>query len=171
MGKMPGMGTLGGLGELPGLEEGRPRRAAPPSARISLQPEVVGGGGEDPLEKAAMQGVDGSLPERIVWKYLATRGHLFTAQSAAMGGRLTVGGAVVDFLVYDLGARPVAMRVQGDYWHGPARPDQQARDDAQASRLRGQGYVVADLWESDIYQAVRFDRLGAYIREEVGRAG
>jgi hypothetical protein len=122
---------------------------------------------EDPLEAAAKQGVPGTLPERIVWKWLEDNDHLFDAQSEQGGGRLSVGGAVVDFLVYTLAGATVAIRVQGDYWHGPAFPERQARDDEQADRLRQWGYIVADLWEHDIYDAVLNHRLDSLIRDAV----
>ena len=75
--------------------------------------KVVPGRVEDPVEKAALQGVPGTLPERIVWKWLEDEDRIYEAQRAELGGRLWVGGAVVDFVVYDLGMRPVMLRVQG----------------------------------------------------------
>lgn len=62
---------------------------------------------------------------------------------------------------------PVAIRVQGGYWHGPTFHERTIEDQQQADRLRAQGYIVLDLWEQDIYDAVRFDRLDAYIRNEL----
>ena len=122
---------------------------------------------EDPLEKAALQGVPGTLPERIVWKWLDDEGRLYEAQYAELGGRWYAGGAVVDFVLYDLGERPVALRVQGDYWHGMGFPDRQARDDEQAMRLAAVGYVVVDLWEGELYEAARHERVGRYITDEI----
>jgi len=122
---------------------------------------------EDPLEKAALQGVPGTLPERIVWKWLEDEGRLYEAQYAELGGRWYAGGAVVDFVLYDLGERPVALRVQGDYWHGLGFPDRQARDDEQAIRLTARGYVVVDLWEGELYEAARHERVGRYITDEI----
>ena len=122
---------------------------------------------EDPVEKAALQGVPGTLPERIVWKWLEDEDRLYETQLAELGGRFWVGGAVVDFVVYDLGERPVALRVQGDYWHGPGQGERQARDDEQAVRLAGLGYVGGDLWEGELYEAARYDRVGRYIEGEI----
>ncbi|NIP97510.1 MAG: hypothetical protein GWO24_30405 [Akkermansiaceae bacterium] len=122
---------------------------------------------EDPLEKAALQGVVGTLPERIVWKWLEDEERVYETQLAELGGRFWVGGAVVDFVVYDLGARPVALRVQGDYWHGPAQGGRQARDDEQAGRLQAMGYVVVDLWEGELYEAAEHERVGRYIEGEI----
>lgn len=137
---------------------------------ITLRPETPGAQTEtqrEELEKAAKQGVDASLPERIIWKWLETQRLAFAPQYVEMGGRLTVGGAVVDFLVWGLSGQPVAIRVQGGYWHGPTFHERTIEDRIQADRLRGQGYLVLDLWEQDIYDAVLFDRLDAYIRNEL----
>ena len=136
------------------------------SGRISVRRQVPGKVA-DPLEKAALQGVPGTLPERIVWKWLEDEDHLYEAQRAELGGRMWVGGAVVDFVVFDLGTNPVALWVQGDYWHGPAQGERQARDDEQADRLRLQGYVVVDLWEAELYEAARHERVGRYIMDQV----
>ena len=122
---------------------------------------------EDPVEKAAMQGVEGTLPERIVWKWLEDEGHVYEAQQAELGGRLWVGRAVVDFVILDMGSAPVMVRVQGDYWHGTNYPERKARDDEQAVRLRGMGYVVVDLWEGELYEAARRERVGRYIEDEI----
>lgn len=125
---------------------------------------------EDPLEKAALQNVPGTLPERIVWKWLIDEDHIFEAQSIQEGGRMVIGGSVVDFLVYSMAGRPVCIRVMGDYWHGPQFPERQARDDEQRARLNMMGYIVCDLWEHDIYEAVLQNRLTSYIENEVGNA-
>jgi len=147
------------------------RVRAPLVDGIPLRPRggVEWGPEEDPLEKAAAQNVPGTLPERIVWKWLEDHDYTFEAQRAEYGGRLVVGGAVVDFLVYGFG-RPIALRVQGTYWHGPEFPERQARDDEQFYRLISLGYGVADLWEHDIYQAVLDDRLTAYMEDALWSA-
>jgi len=152
-----------GLSGLKGLEgKGFDSLDLPAPEEIVSTPKQPGRR-EDPLEKAALQDVPGSLPERIVWKWLERKGHLYEAQMPQFGGRVLAGGAVVDFIVYDLAGMPVVIRVQGDYWHGPMRPGQQSRDDDQSARLRLQGYLVVDLWEGDIYEAVQHDRLSQYI--------
>lgn len=165
---------MNGIAALPSLQriDGLPdlsRRQQGISA-ITLRPETPGAQTEtqmEALEKAAVQGVEGSLPERIVWRWLQSQGLMFQPQYHAMGGRLTVGGAVIDFLVWGLSGVPVAIRVQGGYWHGPTFHERTIEDQIQADRLRGQGYLVLDLWEQDIYDAVLFDRLDAYIRNEL----
>lgn len=166
MDKIRGLSTVrkvGSVGEVGSGTIRRPITTPPPL----LPREAAWAAKEDPLEKAAKQGVPGTLPERIVWKWLEDNDHQFVTQSEEGGGRLSVGGAVVDFLVYTMAAQPVAIRVQGDYWHGPAFPERQARDDEQAERLRKWGYIVVDLWEHDIYDAVLNNRLTSYIEAEV----
>ena len=118
---------------------------------------------EDPLEKLAKQGVLASLPERIVWAWLERKGYSFTMQAAELGGRNQVGGAVVDFVVWDMASRPVAIRIQGQYWHGPSFPGRRARDDEQAAKLRMKGYLVVDLWEQQVYEYALTGHLGQLI--------
>lgn len=161
-------GKIGGFGKIREIGE-RPRRPRTVKAdRIVVRPRPIRTAPkENKLEKAALQGVPGTLPERIVWKWLEDNGYRYITQGAEFGGRLILGGAVVDFLVYDLAGRVTCLRVMGDYWHGPEFPGRKARDDEQFARLTARGYLVVDLWESDIYQAVEQDRLNAYILEEV----
>lgn len=122
---------------------------------------------EDPLEAAAVQGVVASLPERIVWKWLAKHNHVFTTQKAELGGVRTVGGTTADFVVYTFGPQVVVLRIQGEYWHGPEFPRARAHDDEQAGRLRAQGYLVVDLQEAAIYEAVLTGRLTRYIENRL----
>ena len=167
-GTIRGLGGISKIKAIPKLTDEPKRERAISTERIPIRKRPVQWGQkEDPLEKAALQGVAGSLPERIVWKWLIDQDYLFEAQRSEFGGRLVLGGAVVDFLVYDIAGRPVALRVMGDYWHGPKFPERQARDDEQFYRLTARGYLVVDLWEKDIYEAVKNDRLTAYIMGEV----
>ena len=122
-------------------------------------------------EAAAKQGVQASLPERIVWAWLERRGLSFAPQVSLMGGVGEVGGARVDFVVYGLMGQPVVLRVMGGYWHGAAFPERQRIDVEQANRLRLNGYAVVDLVEQDIYDAVEYNRMTAYIEGEISRQG
>lgn len=122
---------------------------------------------EDPLEKAALQDVVGTLPERIIWKWLIDHHHVFQAQRPEMGGVRTVGGTTADFVVYTFGPQVVVLRIQGEYWHGPEFPHARAHDDEQAGRLRAQGYLVVDLQEVDIYKAVLDGHLTRYIENRL----
>ena len=165
---IPGVGDLGLFDKIEKVGEKVHKLPRVRGERISIRPRPYPAkSDEDKLEEAAMQGVPGTLPERIVWKWLDEQGYRYITQGSEFGGRLVMGGAVVDFLVYDMSGLTVALRVQGDYWHGPTFPGRQARDDEQFARLTARGYLVVDLWESDIYEAVLQDRLTAYITREV----
>lgn len=89
----------------------------------------------------------GTLPERIIWRWLEYREYAFTTQ-------YTVGaaGARLDFLVF-IGAPPgVAVRVQGSYWHSMS--ERVKSDAVQYLRLLAKGFRVVDLDELEIYNAV-----------------
>lgn len=101
----------------------------------------------------------GTLPEIMVALALIWLGYYFWGQVAELGGRLHVGGGVVDYIVW-LG-RQVIVRVQGDYWH--SLPGRQLQDAVQWDRLHQRGYLVADLWEHDIYQAWVDGRLKEFV--------
>jgi G:T-mismatch repair DNA endonuclease (very short patch repair protein) len=165
------IGAIKGLGDfakIPKLTEPRSRPRKIQAEPITIRQRPVSRESEaDVLEKAAKQGVVGTLPERIVWKWLEDHDYRFITQGAEFGGRMVLGGAVVDFVVYDIAGQPTAIRVMGDYWHGPKFPGRQARDDEHFMRLSQMGYLVVDLWEGDIYEAVKRDRLTAYIMGEV----
>ena len=92
----------------------------------------------------------GTLPEQMVALALVWLGYLFQCQSAESGGRLRLGGAVVDFVVH-VGALPVIIRVMGSFWH--KLPGREYKDLVQLERLRAAGYRVSDLWENDLYEA------------------
>lgn len=91
-----------------------------------------------------------TLPELIVALVLCWLRLPFQAQVVQNGGRLFLGGGVVDFLV-QLGGRIVVVRIQGDYWH--SLPGRKLKDAVQWDRLHAKGYRVVDLWELAIYQA------------------
>jgi hypothetical protein len=165
LGKIRGIGKVRKIAKISEIH--RPRKAKVDPIPAHPRSGVRYGVEEDKLEKAALQGVPGTLPERIIWKWLLDHDYSFIGQYAESGGNLVVGGAVVDFLVYDIAGKPTAMRIMGDYWHGPKFPTRQARDDEQYYRLVSMGYLVVDLWEHDIYDAVKRDRLTPYIMDAV----
>lgn len=157
--------SLGGLGKMPKLGEGGWAKP-PPMGDIVVNPKVPGKQ-VDPLEKRAMQGVPGTLPERIIWKWLEDSGHLYEVQQSMFGGRRIAGGMLLDFYVYSIGGQRIALRVQGEYWHGPMGPGKKSKDDIQAFRLRAAGFLVVDLWEHDIYQAAMIGRVRRYVMREI----
>jgi hypothetical protein len=154
---------LPGLPGIPSIKKLTRLRPAklPIDVDIVKEPEVPGAS-VNMLEEAAVSPGLGTLPERIIWKWLEDNKMIFRVQYAEFGGRGQLGGVALDFVVYGMAAAPVALRVQGGYWHGPAS-DRKAQDDESAGRLRMAGYLVVDLWEQDIYTAVRTDRLREYI--------
>lgn len=93
-----------------------------------------------------------TYPEATVHRELTRRrlvdGIHFDFQSSMLGGRIDLGGAVVDFLFLD---RPIALRVQGEFWHQPfSAMGQGVNDEDQKLQLELRGYTVLDLWESTI---------------------
>lgn len=155
---------LGGLPKLKGLTKAKWRRGPGRPKPITLEPEVPGEK-VDPLEAAAAQGVMGSLPERIIRKWLEGSGYLYQVQVGEGGGARQLGGMTLDFVVYGIAAFPVALRVQGTYWHRLG--ERTALDDEQAGRLRLRGYIVVDLSEQDIYRAVLGHRLDRYVKSRI----
>lgn len=159
---LKGLGKLGRLATLRTLKEARP--AKPEAVARPETPWTKG----NPLEEKAQQGVIGSLPERILWRWLELQRIPYEAQVAMFGGRRVKGGLVVDFVAYGLAARPVALRIQGEYWHGQ-KPGEAAQDDAQAVRMRQAGLIVVDLWESDVYRTALLGDLGELVRRQLAR--
>jgi hypothetical protein len=118
-------------------------------------------------EKQGRVPIMGTLPERMVGLALVWLDWYFQFQRAEDGGRLRLGGSVVDFVVY-MGAQKVIVRVQGDYWH--SLPERKRSDAVQADRLRALKYRVADVWESDIYEAWVNGNLKSFVEREVMNA-
>ncbi len=108
-----------------------------------------------------------TLPEKIVAPALIALGLLFQSYLNEDGGRMRLGGAVIDFKVWQ-GARPIIIRVQGDYWH--SMPERKLKDAAQWARLHALGYRVTDLWEQDIYRAWVERRSKELVEDAISRA-
>lgn len=87
----------------------------------------------------------GSLPEYAVFLALTRMKVDFEFQSAQMGGRLTKGGAVVDFFIPSLN---LALNVQSNYWHYSSA-GKIASDKAQRITLEGMGIQVIWIQEED----------------------
>jgi len=81
--------------------------------------------------------------EKIIYDWLVKRKIPFEFQSSLMGGRYSLGGAVVDFVITDLN---ILIRAHGDYWH--KQMSQQASDVVQRELLESQGWTVVDIWGS-----------------------
>jgi len=81
----------------------------------------------------------------IYWAHFAlnlTEGVDFTYQEPVAGGRLFLGGAVIDFFEIDVN---IAIRVMGRYFHAYAGFDQNARDHTQKISLESLGINVIDI--------------------------
>lgn len=99
---------------------------------------------------------EGTLPELLTMAWLDKRYILYDYQSAVMGGRRELGGAVVDFVIYGLGEGVACWRCQGEYWHSLStrpRADADQKDRLLRAWWRGNKITkVVDLWEGDIYR-------------------
>ena len=108
--------------------------------------------GEDPLEMRAVPHgyIKGTLPERIVYYYLTNymrmqSGVDFDFQSSMEGGRMEMGGMVLDFLFRQM---RIIIQVQGPTHDTFLR---KAKDNQQIDDLVKMGYTVYELDDSVIY--------------------
>jgi hypothetical protein len=162
---IPAIAAVGGLGELgrvPALEgmaetPRGPRQLETIPDQIREWAERVGEQRAREAWRIAQRGILGTLPELCGYAWLESRGRLFEFQSAMLGGRMIRGGAVADFVIYDLVPGGVGIwRIQGDYWHGGRESIEHDRE--QRARLLVSWYaglpvrLVVDLWESDVYR-------------------
>lgn len=106
----------------------------------------------------------GTLPEQMVALALCWLKLPFQCQRSEDGGRLRLGGAVVDLIV-NAGATIIAIRVMGDYWH--SLPDRKMKDAVQLERLRAKRYRVWDVFEHELYQAWVDGRLKTLVSDGV----
>ncbi len=118
------------------------------------------------MRYAAEQRIVASYPEATFHYELTRRRYVdgihYSFQSSLFGGRLEFGGAVVDFLFLD---RPLAVRVQGIYWHKVFdRMGHGVNDEDQRLTLEGMGYRVLDAWEDMILNA---DALEDFLRRNI----
>jgi len=119
------------------------------------RPEV----GIDPLEMRAVphSEVRGTLPERILYKYLVERMHMmpgvdFTFQTSLVGGRIVLGGIVADFMFPLL---RIVIQIQG-----PTHRDflRMRKDQEQTAILEDFGYKVYGIDDSTVYNAPLFEQ-------------
>lgn len=100
--------------------------------------------------------VKATIPEAIAYAWLEDRNYTFDFQSSMLGGLHVRGGAVVDFLIYDMSHEGnYIWRVQGEHWHQGGRKeaaDQLQKDRLYGVRIGGVPIVaVVDLYEDDLY--------------------
>lgn len=167
---MPGK-PLPRLGQ---IARGLPRPVSSRSRRVRMKPASLS---YENIKREVMAAVDrltaaqkayipasATLPEIIVAYALLQARFTFSAQSNTDGGRLRLGGAVVDFKVW-LGSRVTIVRVMGDYWH--SLPNRKLKDAVQFDRLHRYHYRVADLWEHDLYAAWANGSIVSFVRAAV----
>ena len=58
------------------------------------------------------------------------------------------------------------IEVQGDYWHGPKRPEQQRRDVEKAQWAKENDYELIEIWEHDIEEQGAWALVAQEFREE-----
>lgn len=114
--------------------------------------------GESILEARAVSkyAVRGTLPERIVYKYLVERLSLtsgidFDFQSSLMGGRMELGGLVADF-IFPL--MRMVIQVQGPTHDTFLRA---RKDVEQMGDLANMGYMVKEIDDDVIYNEYMFE--------------
>lgn len=114
--------------------------------------------GEDPLEARAVSKdmVRGTLPERIVYKYLEDILKFipnvdFDFQSSQSGGRVELGGLVADFLFYYM---RIVIQVQGSTHTEYLR---KKKDEEQRGILEEMGYRVFDIEELVCYDIAQLE--------------
>ena len=116
--------------------------------------------GENQLEARAWpkSRIRGTLPERIIYKYLVEtmrfqEGSDFDFQSSLQGGRIDTGGIVADFLFKTL---RIVLNPLGPTHYEFLR---MKKDDEQISALEEMGYQVYMIPEEDVYNEYVFDEL------------
>lgn len=113
--------------------------------------------GQDPLEARAVPHslVRGTLPERIVYKWLVdnyfTPGWDFDFQSSLQGGRAELGGIVADYIFRP---RMMILQVQGPTHDQFLR---QRKDSEQLLILSQMGFTVEYIEDQVIYNESRFE--------------
>ena len=98
----------------------------------------------------------GSRPEFAVFWALTRLKVEFNYQTSFLGGRLTKGGAIVDFEIPSLN---LVINVQSNYWHYGSS-GKIASDKAQRIALEGLGLTVIWIQEDDVLRNPMF-----YVRE------
>lgn len=114
-----------------------------------------------------------TFPEGILYIMLEDRNRTFSYQSPLDGGRTSLGGYVVDFII-DMGGYAFAVLVNGDYWH--SLRFQEERDLETKLNVVGQEYegltieAVLEIWESTLLSCSRDDAVDQLlIGLEVGK--
>lgn len=99
-------------------------------------------------------GLVATLPEWRVWYWLDKHHIEFDFQSSQMGGRRELGGLVIDFLLPTM-VPPMALQVQGEYWHY-STGEQRMHDQQSKAQLEARGYQVIMVDESDVNERLDY---------------
>lgn len=96
----------------------------------------------------------GTTPELAVYNALISLGYegRFSFQSSQMGGRIELGGVVLDFYIPEL---LLGISVLGEFWHY-RRPGQLANDLVRAAALESMGIHVIYIDEVDAMRNARY---------------
>lgn len=128
--------------------------------------------GVNPLEARATPKTvtKGTLPERIVHKWLIEKGHFvegidFTFQSSLDGGRVELGGVVADCLFPMM---KIVIQVEG-----PTHLEflRSKKDEEQRAILEDMGFRVFNVWEEEIYNETRLEERMRRIFNWAGSGG
>ena len=119
------------------------------------------------------QGWTGSVPEWLTYESLQKAGKIpgqdFTYQSPLLGGRISKGGAVIDF---DFNNPPdLAINVQGVYFHYQFGVETGARDRMARAQLAGEGKQLIFIDEDDLYNDTDYYVLEALRYRDHSRLG
>jgi hypothetical protein len=111
----------------------------------------------------------GSRPEYMVFAALERTGLLapqseppgfdFQFQVPVLGGRGSMGGAVLDFIIWSA-APTIAIRVQGEFFHF-IDDDAEASDIFERAQLEAEGFTVVDILAQDCLTEIRTDEVVA----------
>ena len=111
--------------------------------------------GLDYQESRAKQGIKGTLIERIFYKALEQRGYVsgidFDFQSSLLGGRMTLGGIVADFL---FPYKRLVINIQGPTHATWVRA---AKDQEQRELLESMGYTTLEIDQDTVLSASLLD--------------
>lgn len=149
-----GIGKIGKLKGLPNLQRpsGKVSGFEPLDMADDL-PEDLRDAAREIGESAAREvnalrrrGIVGTLPELLAESWLIKRRYSYGRQVDEPQA-----GARIDLVVTDI--PPIAIRIQGDYWHGIHHGQNKGPyDREQKHALTLLGYIVVDVWESHIYR-------------------
>lgn len=91
--------------------------------------------------------------EKKVYSWLIEHGILFSTQQKMFGYSGELGSATIDFVLTEFN---IVIRVMGEYYH--SNTEAKSRDAFGKEQLINAGYIVVDIWESDIDTPEKLNR-------------